>query len=151
MNFTGSPGISRKRKKLVTRTASSETAAPPSLPATYLGYPERTRPPGAPAAGGPSGASTSAGVASAVIGHPLSTVIGYPRFAVVVRALRARLSDAWSFTGVGGCPAPQHDEDRRADEDDDTGDDADDGSSGEPAARGPVGGVRRDGRPPAPV
>jgi hypothetical protein len=38
MNFTGSPGISRKRKKLVTRTANSETAAPPSLPATYRRY-----------------------------------------------------------------------------------------------------------------
>ncbi|CAM5231958.1 hypothetical protein STENM327S_02521 [Streptomyces tendae] len=32
MNFTGSPGISRNRKKLVTRTANRETTAPAKLP-----------------------------------------------------------------------------------------------------------------------
>jgi hypothetical protein len=34
MAFTGSPGMIRNRKKLVTSTANSETAAPPILPAT---------------------------------------------------------------------------------------------------------------------
>ncbi len=65
MVFTGSPGISRKRKKLVTRTASSDTAAPATLPARYRGYAERSRTRG-PAAVCLS--STSAGVASAVMG-----------------------------------------------------------------------------------
>src|SRR5690242_7492994 len=83
MYFTGSPGMSRKRKKLVTRTASSETAAPPNLPATYRRYAVVVRARGprtdGPAWAGPSVASTSEGVASAVMNYSFArTFMGSP-------------------------------------------------------------------------
>lgn len=83
---TGSPGMIRNRKKLVTSTASRETAAPPSLPATYSRYAValRVRGPDGPVltGTGPSAAPSASGVV-------LAALMGYSRSSAVERRRRA--------------------------------------------------------------